>query len=101
MRSERAETALRDILHHINLAEQFVAGYDRDKFKADVRAVYATTRCPEIISEASRRLPDGIKARHPQIAWKQWPGRETSTGMITRMLRLILSGTQCTMPCRP
>jgi uncharacterized protein with HEPN domain len=32
--------------------------------------VYAVTRCLEIISEASRRLPDELKARHPSIAWK-------------------------------
>lgn len=70
MRFERTRGVLQDILHHINLAEQFVAGYDRDKFMADIRAVYATTRCLEIISEASRRLPDDLKARHPEIAWK-------------------------------
>jgi uncharacterized protein with HEPN domain len=57
MRSERTDGALRDILHHINLAAQFVEGFDRDTFKVDVRAVYAVTRCLEIISEASRRLP--------------------------------------------
>ncbi len=28
----------------------------------------------EIISEASRRLPDEIKARHPSIAWKEMAG---------------------------
>jgi uncharacterized protein with HEPN domain len=33
--------------------------------------LYAVTRCLEIISEASRRLSDGLKARHPGIAWKQ------------------------------
>lgn len=32
--------------------------------------MYAVTRCLEIISEASRRLPDELKARHPSIAWK-------------------------------
>jgi uncharacterized protein with HEPN domain len=31
---------------------------------------YAVTRCLEIISEASRRLPDELKARHPAIAWR-------------------------------
>lgn len=41
---------------------------------ADVRAVYATTRCLEIISEASRRLPDDLRARHPEIAWKAMAG---------------------------
>jgi uncharacterized protein with HEPN domain len=74
MRSERTRSVLQDILHHINLAEQFVAGYDRAKFMADTRAVYATTRCLEIISEASRRLPDDLRARHPEIAWKAMAG---------------------------
>ena len=32
---------------------------------------YAVTRCLEIISEASRRLPNELKARHPTISWKQ------------------------------
>jgi uncharacterized protein with HEPN domain len=32
------------------------------------------TRCLEIISEASRRLPDELKARHPSIAWKDMAG---------------------------
>jgi len=51
-------TALRDILHHIDLATHFVAGFDRSAFVSDTRTIYAVTRCLEIISEASRRLPD-------------------------------------------
>jgi uncharacterized protein with HEPN domain len=43
-------------------------------FRADPRTVYAVTRCLEIISEASRRLPDDLKARHPSIAWKNMAG---------------------------
>ena len=71
MPSERAAGPLRDILHHIDLAERFAEGFDRDSFKADLRTVYAVTRCLEIISEASRRLPDTLKNWHPEIAWKQ------------------------------
>ena len=52
MPSDAAETALRDILHHIDLATQFVAGMDRAAFDADLRTVYAVTRCLEIVSEA-------------------------------------------------
>ncbi|MGH9809815.1 MAG: HepT-like ribonuclease domain-containing protein [Terriglobia bacterium] len=36
--------------------------------------VYAVTRCLEIISEASRRLSDPLKARHPSIAWREIAG---------------------------
>jgi uncharacterized protein with HEPN domain len=41
-----------------------------DALRDDLRATYAITRCLEIISEASRRLPDELKARHPSIAWR-------------------------------
>ena len=69
-----ASTALRDVAYHIDLATQLVTGFDADTFKADVRTVYAVTRCLEIISEASRRLPSELKARHPSIAWKDIAG---------------------------
>ncbi|UGA43619.1 DUF86 domain-containing protein [Bradyrhizobium quebecense] len=74
MPSDRVDGALRDILYHIDMAMRFVEGLDREKFKADIRSVYAVTRCLEIISEASRRLPADLKARHPGIAWKQMAG---------------------------
>jgi uncharacterized protein with HEPN domain len=44
MPSDPASRALRDILHHIDLAENFVEGLDRDAFKADLRTFYAVTR---------------------------------------------------------
>lgn len=74
MPSKAADTALRDILHHIELAQNFVAGFKRAAFVADTRTVYAVTRCLEIISEASRRLPDEVKIRHPNIPWKAMAG---------------------------
>ncbi len=74
MRSDTAIAALRDIAHHIDLAASFAAGFDYEAFVAEPRTVYAVTRCLEIISEASRRLPDELKARHPAIAWKQMAG---------------------------
>jgi uncharacterized protein with HEPN domain len=74
MPSERTGSVLRDILHHINLATQFVEGLHREAFKADIRSVYAVTRCLEIISEASRRLPTELKTRHPNISWQQMAG---------------------------
>jgi len=70
MPSDAAATALRDIEHHIALATQFVAGLDYDAFQNDIRTVFAVTRCLEIISEASRRLPAEMKTRYPAIAWK-------------------------------
>ncbi len=74
MPSKSADGALRDILHHIALAAAFVHGHTLETFKSDPKTLYAVTRCLEIISEASRRLPDNLKARHPHIPWKQIAG---------------------------
>ena len=74
MPSKSPDTALRDILHHIDLAAHFAAGLDYERFQQDMRTVYAVTRCLEIISEASRRLPEAMKSRHPSIAWRDMAG---------------------------
>jgi uncharacterized protein with HEPN domain len=71
MPSDPSENVLRDILRQIDLASSFVAGLELTAFLNDTRTVYAVTRCLEIISEASRRLPDDLKARYPSIAWRQ------------------------------
>jgi uncharacterized protein with HEPN domain len=65
---------LNDIRHHIAMAQTFMEGMSYDAFRDDLRTTYAVTRCLEIISEASRRLPDELKARHPTIAWKNMAG---------------------------
>jgi uncharacterized protein with HEPN domain len=66
-----AHRALEDIGHHIALAQRFTEGMDYDAFCGDERTVYAVIRCLEIISEASRRLPEELKVRHLSIAWRE------------------------------
>lgn len=41
-----------------------------EQFVVDRLRLYATVRALEIISEASRRLPDDLKQRHPEVAWR-------------------------------
>jgi uncharacterized protein with HEPN domain len=43
---------------------------DLAAFAADRRTYYAVTRCLEIISEASRRLTQPMRDRHPEIPWR-------------------------------
>lgn len=74
MRSEPTFVVLTDILRNIDLARSFVEGLSYEDFLADTRTVYATTRCLEIISEASRRLPNDLKSRHPNIPWPDIAG---------------------------
>jgi uncharacterized protein with HEPN domain len=74
MRSERETDALETILAHASEAEAFLGVMDRQLFSEDRRTFHAVTRCIEIISEASRRLSDDLKARHPGIPWRAIAG---------------------------
>jgi uncharacterized protein with HEPN domain len=65
---------LRDIRFNIELAFSFIGDSTLDQFLADIKTVYAATRCLEIISEASRRLPPELKDRHPHIRWRGMAG---------------------------
>src|SRR5262245_55266667 len=74
MPSKTPLNALSDIEYNIALARTFVDGLSVEAFLRDRRTVYAVTRCLEIISEASRRLPSELKARHPNIPWSKVAG---------------------------
>jgi hypothetical protein len=81
LHSDTTTAALRNIQHHIELAGQFTAGFDYDTFCDDPPTVYAVTRCLEIISAASRRLPDELKGPAPRgrpaksVAFRPSPSR--------------------------
>ncbi|HLK81870.1 MAG TPA: HepT-like ribonuclease domain-containing protein [Xanthobacteraceae bacterium] len=68
------EKRLLHIRDNIHLARKFVEGLDYEAFRDNDLVFYAVTRCLEIISEASRRLPDDMKARHPGIPWVEMAG---------------------------
>lgn len=55
---------LQDIRDNIILAQKFEDGATYKEFCDDLLVFYAVTRCLEIVSEASRRLSDDVKARH-------------------------------------
>ncbi|HUD89031.1 MAG TPA: HepT-like ribonuclease domain-containing protein [Xanthobacteraceae bacterium] len=71
MRSETDSATLREMLHHIDLAERFGQGRSFESLRDDLMPLYAVIRCLEIISEASRRLSDELKARHNHIPWRE------------------------------
>jgi uncharacterized protein with HEPN domain len=62
---------LTDIIEAILHIQAETAGVPLDVFEADWRKRWLVERGVEIISEASRRLPDELKARHPEIPWQQ------------------------------
>jgi uncharacterized protein with HEPN domain len=71
MPSEKENAALRDILFQISAAERFARGETFESLRDDLMRLYAIIRALEIISEASRRLSNELKARYPDIAWRE------------------------------
>jgi uncharacterized protein with HEPN domain len=70
MLSNKARLALLDIRENGELACEFIAGLAYEEFERDRRTFYAVTRALEIISEAARRLPPELQARHPHLPWR-------------------------------
>jgi len=61
---------LEDILARIELTNEFVAG-GRDIFDSSRVTQEAVIRNLEIIGEAARNISDELRAKHPEIPWKQ------------------------------
>ena len=70
MLSDTAALALLDIRDNGKYAQEFIAGLSLEEFKRDRKTFYAVIRALEIISEAARRLPPELQARHPELPWR-------------------------------
>jgi uncharacterized protein with HEPN domain len=69
MPSKNPAQRLRDIIDNIDAIAAFTSQLDFSGFRMDRKTVYAVVRALEIVSEASRRLPDELIDRHPEIDW--------------------------------
>jgi uncharacterized protein with HEPN domain len=65
---------LTDIIEAAELIQSEMAGVTLHDFQPNRRKNWLVERGIEIISEASRRLPDELKARHPAIPWRKVAG---------------------------
>jgi uncharacterized protein with HEPN domain len=70
MPSKNPAQRLSDIIENIETIRAFVAGLEYSSFRADRKTVYAVVRALEIISEATRRLPNELLLRHTELDWK-------------------------------
>jgi uncharacterized protein with HEPN domain len=71
---DRAGRALAEILEEIRWLEDRVVGTTFEMFVGDRTLRYAVERSIEIISEASRRIPEEAKALRPDIPWRAIAG---------------------------
>jgi uncharacterized protein with HEPN domain len=65
---------LSDIIEAIERLNGVLADVSLDAFEKDWQRQWLVERGVAIISEASRHLPDDLKARNPQIPWQKVAG---------------------------
>lgn len=62
---------LQDIVDNIDNVRSFTEGMTENEFVADSKTLHATIRALEIISEASRHVPDDVKEHYSDVPWRQ------------------------------
>jgi uncharacterized protein with HEPN domain len=70
-RDDRVHGWISDILQNIEIINRVVAAETRDSFISKIDRSYAVQYALIVISEASRRLPAELKARHRDLPWRQ------------------------------
>ena len=65
---------LTDIIEAIERIHAVLGDVPLDVFENDWRRQWLVERGVEIVSEASRRLADELKARHPEVPWQKVAG---------------------------
>ena len=65
---------LNDIIEAIERINSALVSVSLELFENDWQRQWLVERGVEIISEASRHLPDNLKARNPEIPWQKVAG---------------------------
>ena len=65
---------LKDILSAMDAIESFVEGVDFETFRNNDMLSSAVIRKFEIIGEAAKKVPEGIRQLEPSIPWKNMSG---------------------------
>ncbi len=65
---------IKDILQNMRDAEDFIQGMSYEQFSNDKRTVNAVLRSLEVIGEAAKNVSDDIRAKYPDVPWKEMAG---------------------------
>jgi uncharacterized protein with HEPN domain len=63
-----------DILEAIGKIKRYINGLDREAFPQDEKTFDAVIRNLEVIGEAIKKIPDGVRTQHPSVEWKKIAG---------------------------
>jgi uncharacterized protein with HEPN domain len=65
---------LQDILVAVNDIDSFVGNMTYEQFIRDRKTLNAVVRSIEVIGEASKNIPESIRAKYKELPWKQMAG---------------------------
>ena len=74
MTERRAGDYIQDIIDAMEAAGSFIEEMSSDEFIADQKTVYASIRAIQIIGEASKKVPEGIRVKYPRVPWREMAG---------------------------
>jgi uncharacterized protein with HEPN domain len=91
---------IEDIIDAMEKAQILVQEVSYTQFAADFRIHFAVVRALEIIGEATKRLPDNVRERYPDIPWKEMAGMRDRIihGYDTVNLRIVWDTVQQRIP---
>ncbi len=93
MSSRSDRQLLEDIREAIRRARFYVATLDYQQFLEDIRTQDAVIRSLEVMGEATTRLSSTVRAKYPDLPWKNMAGVRDKLSMITLASTWMLSGT--------
>ena len=70
----RDEVTLLDIAQACRSILEFIGGMDREAFLEDLKTRSATLHQLMILGEATKRLSQELRDRHPEIPWSEMAG---------------------------
>ena len=65
---------LYDILDALEKSQLFVADMTYEEFTEDDKTVFSVVRAFEIVGEATKQIPKGVRTRYPDIPWRAMAG---------------------------
>jgi uncharacterized protein with HEPN domain len=63
-----------DIIESILKIENYTKGISEEKFSSETQIQDAVLRRLEVIGEASKKIPEEIRARYPAVPWRSIAG---------------------------
>lgn len=68
------KTYLEDISEAISKIGRYTAGHTRETLAADEKTLDAVIRNLEVIGEATKNIPDDVRASYPEVEWRRIAG---------------------------